>query len=87
MLFRSHNSLELAIEAEKNGANYIALGVIFKSKNKPKAIHCPLSKVKEIKKNISIPIVGIGGINLENQHHVYQAGCSSVAMIDGLFRE
>ncbi|MEC7596226.1 MAG: thiamine phosphate synthase [Pseudomonadota bacterium] len=82
-----HNSLELAIEAEKNGANYIALGAIFKSKNKPKVIHCPLSKVEEIKKNISIPIVGIGGINLKNQHHAYQAGCSSVAMIDGLFRE
>ena len=39
------------------------------------------------KKIYVAPIVGIGGINLENQHHVYQAGCSSVAMIDGLFRE
>ena len=80
-----HNSLELALEAEKNGADYIALGSIFKSKNKPKAINCSLSKVEEIKRNISIPIVGIGGINLKNQHYVYQAGCSSVAMIDGLF--
>ena len=34
-----HNSLELAIEAEKNGANYIALGAIFKSNNKPRASH------------------------------------------------
>ena len=82
-----HNSLELAIEAEKNGADYIALGAIFESNNKPNAIHCSLSKVKEIKKYISIPIVGIGGINLKNQHSVYQSGCSSVAMIDGLFME
>ena len=82
-----HNSLELALEAELNGADYIALGTIFKSKNKPKAIQCTLSQVTEIKKNISIPIVGIGGINLKNQHFVYQAGCSSVAMIDGLFKE
>ena len=80
-----HNSLELALEAELNGADYVALGAIFKSKNKPKAIQCTLSQVTEIKKNISIPIVGIGGINLKNQHYVYQAGCSSVAMIDGLF--
>ena len=80
-----HNSLELAIEAEQSGADYIALGAIFKSKNKPRAIHCSLSKVEEIKKYISIPIVGIGGINLENQHAVYQSGCRSVAMIDGLF--
>ena len=80
-----HNSIELAIEAEQNGANYIALGAIFKSNNKPKAIHCSLTKVEEIKKYISIPIVGIGGINLKNQHEAYQSGCSSVAMIDGLF--
>ena len=80
-----HNSLELALEAELNGANYIALGAVFKSRNKPGAIHCSLSRIKEIKKNISIPIVGIGGINLNNQHLVYQSGCISVAMIDGLF--
>ena len=82
-----HNSLDLAIQAEQNGADYIALGAIFKSNNKPNAIHCSLSRIEEIKKYISIPIVGIGGINLKNQHSVYQSGCSSVAMIDGLFME
>jgi len=82
-----HNSLELAIEAEKNGADYIALGAIFKSKNKPNAVRCSLEKIKEIKKNVNIPIVGIGGINLNNQHYAYNAGCDSVAMIDGLFME
>ena len=82
-----HNSLELAIEEEQSGADYIALRAIFKSKNKPIAIHCSLSKVEEIKKFISIPIVGIGGINLTNQHVVYQSGCSSVAMIEGLFMD
>jgi len=70
-----HDSLELAIEAENNSADYVALG----------AIHCPLSKVKNIKKDINIPIVGIGGINFENQDLAYDAGCNAVAMIDGLF--
>ena len=82
-----HNSLELAIKAEQNGADYVALGAIFKSSTKPNATHCPLTKVEEIKKFISIPIVGIGGINLTNQHVVYQSGCSSVAMIEGLFMD
>jgi len=79
--------LELAIKAEQNGADYVALGAIFKSSTKPNATHCPLTKVEEIKKFISIPIVGIGGINLTNQHEVYQSGCSSVAMIEGLFMD
>ena len=62
-----------------------ALGAIFKSTNKPKAIHCPLSKITNIKKDINIPIVGIGGINFDNQGLAYDAGCNAVAMIDGLF--
>ena len=80
-----HDSLKLAIDAENNSADYIALGAIFHSINKPKAIHCPLSKINNIKKNINIPIVGIGGINFENQSLAYDAGCDAVAMIDGLF--
>ena len=80
-----HNSLELAKEAENNGANYIALGAIFKSTTKPNATYCSLSTIQNIKNNINIPIVGIGGITFENQQSVLDAGCNSIAMIEGLF--
>ena len=80
-----YNNIELAIEAEKNGANYIALGAVFKSKTKPNAAYCSLSTIQNIKSNINIPIVGIGGITFENQQSVLDAGCNSIAMIEGLF--
>jgi len=80
-----HNNLDLAVEAEKNGANYIALGTVFKSKTKPNAVYCSLSTIQNIKSNIDIPIVGIGGITFENQQSVLDAGCNSIAMIEGLF--
>ena len=80
-----HNDLELALEAEKNGANYIALGAVFKSKTKPNAAYCSHSTIQNIKSNINIPIVGIGGITFENQQSVLDAGCNSIAMIEGLF--
>jgi len=80
-----YNNLELAIEAENNGANYIALGAIFKSSTKPDAAYCSLSTIQNIKRNINIPIVGIGGITFENQQSVLDAGCNSIAMIEGLF--
>ena len=80
-----HNDLELALEAEKNGANYIALGAVFKSKTKPNAAYCSFSTIQNIKSNINIPIVGIGGITFENQQSVLDAGCNSIAMIEGLF--
>ncbi|WP_416651834.1 thiamine phosphate synthase [Candidatus Pseudothioglobus sp. Uisw_086] len=80
-----HNSLKLAIEAQNNGANYIGLGAIFKSSTKPNASYCSLSTIKNIKSNINIPIVGIGGITFKNQKIVLDAGCDSIAMIEGLF--
>ena len=80
-----HNNLELALEAEKNGANYIALGAVFKSKTKPNADYCSFSTIQNIKSNINIPIVGIGGITFENQQRVLDVGCNSIAMIEGLF--
>jgi len=80
-----HNSLKLAIEAENSGANYIALGAIFKSASKPNANNCSLSTIQNIKSNINIPIVGIGGITFENQQSALDAGCNSIAMLEGLF--
>ena len=80
-----HNSLKLAKEAENNGANYIGLGAIFKSTTKPNAVNCSLSEILNIKNNINIPIVGIGGITFENQQSALDAGCDSIAMVEGLF--
>ena len=80
-----YNSPERAIEAQNIGANYVAFGSIFNSKTKPNAPHCPLSIIENIKNKINIPIVGIGGITFENQKYAYDAGCNSVAMLDGLF--
>ena len=80
-----HNNLKLAIEAEINGADYVALGAIFNSTTKPNAASCSLSTIQKIKSNINIPIVGIGGITFENQQSALDAGCNSIAMIEGLF--
>ena len=80
-----HNNLKLAIKAENSGASYIALGAIFKSTTKPNANICSLSTIQNIKSNINIPIVGIGGITFENQQSALDAGCNSIAMLEGLF--
>ena len=80
-----HNNLKLALDSQKNYADYIALGAVFKSTTKLNTTNCSLSKIQNIRKNIHIPIVGIGGITFENQKQVYDAGCDSVAMVEGLF--
>ena len=80
-----YNQLQLAVEAEEMGANYVAFGALFSSITKPTASECPLSIIKSAKEKIHLPIVGIGGITFENQRLAFQAGCDAVAMLNGLF--
>ena len=80
-----YNEIGLALKAEKSGASYVAFGALFPSKTKPNAEHCKLSVIKSAKKRINIPIVGIGGVNFENQSFAFDAGCDAVAMLNGLF--
>jgi thiamine-phosphate pyrophosphorylase len=79
-----YNSFNLAKNAAAKGADYVALGSLFNSKTKPLAKSCKLATVTKTKKFINIPIVGIGGINFDNKHQAFNAGCSAVAMIEAL---
>lgn len=80
-----YNQLELAIQAQNQGANYVAFGALFASNTKPNAKHCPLSVVRQARDSLSLPIVGIGGVTFSNQHLAFDAGCDAVAMVKGLF--
>jgi thiamine-phosphate pyrophosphorylase len=80
-----YNQLQLAFDAEEMGANYVAFGALFNSISKPIASHCPLTVIKSAKKQIKLPIVGIGGITFENKKLAFAAGCDAVAMLNGLF--
>ncbi len=80
-----YNEIDLAIEAEALGANYVTFGALFPSNTKPNAKHCELSVIRTARKLIKIPIVGIGGVTLSNQNLAIEAGCDAVAMINGLF--
>ena len=52
-----------AIKAIKDGADYLGVGAMFKSKTKPEAKIVKITELKKIRKLSSIPIVVIGGIN------------------------
>ncbi len=79
-----YDDINLAIQAEKDGADYVAFGSVFTSKTKLKVKKCPLSVISNAKKILSIPIVAIGGINESNKNLVITAGADAYAMIDNL---
>ncbi len=77
----THNAFE-AVEAQRNGADYISLGPIFPTKTKKDA-HDPLrlEGLREMRAIVSLPIVAIGGITGENVIDVLTHGGTCAAMI------
>ena len=82
-----HHSLELAQNAEATGASYVAFGRFFNSNTKPDAQQAPLTILQQARQKISIPIVAIGGICLDNSQQIIQAGANSIAVCHGLFAQ
>ncbi|NEN75296.1 thiamine phosphate synthase [Pelistega sp. NLN82] len=84
-----YNQLSLAQQAIQQGADYVAFGAVFPSSVKPNAVTAPLDLFSQIKTVVSNPppVIGIGGITLQNAHQVIQAGADSIAVISGLFEQ
>ncbi|MBA5249544.1 MAG: thiamine phosphate synthase [Gammaproteobacteria bacterium] len=80
-----YNDISLAQIAQQQGADYVAFGALFPSSTKPNAPKCTLDLIKQAKKTLTIPIIGIGGIDFNNQQSAFDAGCNSVAMINALW--
>ena len=80
-----YNSLDQAVSAQRIGANYVAFGRFFPSKTKPEAKQAPLALLHEARRQLSIPIVAIGGITPENGGALIEAGADLLAVIEGVF--
>jgi len=81
------HSLAEAQDAEKQGADYIGYGHIYKTYSKykperPKGIE----GLKEILEHIKTPIIAIGGINHDNSRDVISTGCHGIAVIGSVVR-
>ncbi|NLJ49182.1 MAG: thiamine phosphate synthase [Candidatus Atribacteria bacterium] len=81
----STDSIHQARKAEEEGADYLGVGSIFPTKTKIDAgVAIGTQKLEEIKKAVSIPVVAIGGITLENLPEVIQSGADGVAVISAI---
>ena len=80
-----YDQLDLAVAAEKAGANYIAFGAFFPSPTKPQARTASLELLKTAKQQLHIPVCGIGGINVDNANTLIEQGADMTAVITDLF--
>lgn len=81
----SAGNLKEAIEAEKNGADYIGIGAMFHTDTKSDATSVTFEEAKEITSKVNIPVVAIGGINSENILSLKGTGVDGVAVISAIF--
>ena len=79
------HSVKEARQAQKLKADYIGIAPVFATRTKldagkPKG----LKLIKEIRKQVSIPIIAIGGINLTNAREVIAAGADGLCAISAV---
>ena len=82
-----YNDINLAINAAKNGASYVAFGSIFTSPTKPNAPKCGLEVVKEAKQIFNLPVCVIGGINETNIGSLSLAKPDLIAVISAIYKD
>jgi len=78
----SCHSVESARAAARGGADYIFFGPVFASPSKA-AFGAPLGteRLSEVCAAVEIPVLAIGGVNLENARSCIAAGAAGVAAI------
>jgi len=83
---KSTHSLQQAIAAQREGADYIGFGPIFATPTKPDYAPIGLSDIGRVHAEVSVPIFCIGGINIDNLQSVIDAGAKRVVMVSALLK-
>ena len=80
-----YNDIELARKAQDAGADYVAFGSFYHSGVKPAAVRADTTLLRLARRELSLPIVAIGGITVDNGGALLTAGADSLAVIGGVF--
>ena len=83
----STHSLEQALEAAEQGADYLGIGPIFATGTKATGYEprgCDI--IRQVRARIDLPLVAIGGITLSNVGEVIATGAAGVAVISAIVR-
>ncbi|MFG3453779.1 thiamine phosphate synthase [Stutzerimonas stutzeri] len=80
-----HARLDLAEQAVREGASYIAFGRFFDSHTKPGAPAATPEMLEQARQRFTLPITVIGGVTLDNAPDLIARGASLIAVVHALF--
>ncbi len=81
----SAQTVEQAVLAEKRGADYLGVGAVFPTGSKDDALEVSHETLKEICEAVSIPVIAIGGITIDNTKELAGSGIVGVAVISAIY--
>lgn len=79
-----YNRFDLAEQAVRDGASYVAFGAMYPSSTKPNAVRAEPELFANARE-LGVPTVAIGGITLARVPELMAAGAHAVAVVNGLF--
>lgn len=85
MIGVSAHTVEEALEAVRNGADYLGLGAVFSTSTKTDAGAMSFDTLKAICDAVEIPTVAIGGISPANIMQLAGSGVDGVAVVSAIF--
>lgn len=77
-------TIDEAKKAQKDGADYIGTGAVFPTQTKDDAPSVTKEELAEIVESIDIPVVAIGGINLDNAHELIDTGIAGLSVVSAI---
>ena len=80
----STHSLDQALAAERDGADYVGVGPVFATATKPGVEPVGLELISQVNERVATPFFAIGGITLENVDSVLEAGAARMAVVSAI---
>ena len=83
----SAQTVEDALLAEREGADYLGVGAVFPTGTKTDANAVSYDTLREICAAVSIPVIAIGGITRDNVARLSGSGIVGVAVVSAIFAQ
>ncbi len=77
-------TLEEAKLAEAEGADYLGIGAVFPTDTKKDARSVSIELLGEVKKSLTVPVVGIGGISQNNAELLKESKIDGIAVVSAI---
>lgn len=80
-------TVEEAVQAAKDGADYLGCGAVFATGTKTNTRPVDAARLKAVCKASPVPVVAIGGITAENAAQLNGSGIAGIAVVSAIFAQ